>query len=93
MFPIISEFNRELWDSGGPSKYLPQIFIPWAMIETHDQQCNLNHGGQNLESIAQRGGLSRCEAVAVLEDRPWTHIAVSDADRELAGLVANWLAR
>lgn len=47
----------------------PQInSIPWRIIAPHDAQAIRNHAGQNLENLASRGGLSPCEAVAVLED-------------------------
>jgi hypothetical protein len=48
---------------GGPK-------ILWGVIEPHERQADANHG-QTLERLAQRGGLSPCEAVAVLEDRDW----------------------
>ena len=54
---------------GGPS-------IPWSMIGPHDRQAKSNHGGQDLERLADRGGLGCCEALAVLDgidylDSPW----------------------
>ncbi len=48
---------------GGPA-------ILWQIIERHQLQAQRNHG-QTLERLAERGGLSSCEAVAVLEDREW----------------------
>ena len=42
--------------------------VPWEMIAPHDATAQRNHGGQNLERLAQRGGLCPLEAVAVLED-------------------------
>jgi len=50
---------------GGPS-------IPWSMIGPHDRQCRENHGRQSLVDIRRRGGLSPSEALAVLDDEPWT---------------------
>ncbi|MGE0853325.1 MAG: hypothetical protein AB7O44_27560 [Hyphomicrobiaceae bacterium] len=44
--------------------------IPWALIAMHEKQAIANHG-QSLEMLASRGGLSTCEALAVIEDRPW----------------------
>lgn len=40
------------------------------MIAPHAQQA-LNNHYQTLERLAERGGLSPCEAMAVLEDRDW----------------------
>lgn len=44
--------------------------IPWGLIAPHEEQALKNHG-QTLERLAQRHGLSFCEAVAIIEDRPW----------------------
>jgi hypothetical protein len=44
--------------------------IPWALLAQHEDQAVANHG-QSLAVLARRGGLSWCEALAVLEDRPW----------------------
>ena len=44
--------------------------IPWRLIAPHEPQAIRNHN-QSLARLASRGGLSWCEAAAVLEDRPW----------------------
>lgn len=51
------------------SHVLPSI--PWAMIEPHAKQALENHG-QDLSRLAERGGLSPAEAVAILKDREYT---------------------
>jgi len=66
---------------GGPA-------IPWAVIVTHEAQARRNHGGQSLDVLAERGGLSACEAVAVLSDRPWRRMDAAAALNELAKLAA-----
>lgn len=45
--------------------------IPWDMIAPHEAQALRNHCDQNLERLAQRCGLSACEAVAVLENKDY----------------------
>lgn len=70
--------------------YFPQKDIPYEMIKPHNKQAMDNHGGQTLTRLAQRGGLSRCEALAVLEDRQWKKIALKEADERLAHLVNVW---
>ncbi len=52
---------------------LPRMFpiqdgpaVPWDVIAPFDHQCQKNHGRQTLERIAERGGLSCTEAIAVL---------------------------
>lgn len=47
--------------------------IPWGMIAPKEVQAKRNHSMQNLKELAKRGGLSPCEAVAVLEGRSWRH--------------------
>ncbi len=44
--------------------------VPWGMMEPHERQADYNHS-QTLKRLAERGGLSCCEMLAVLEDRPW----------------------
>ena len=44
--------------------------IPWDMIAPHEAQAQENHQ-QSLATLARRCGLSPCEALAVIEDRPW----------------------
>jgi hypothetical protein len=39
--------------------------LPWAMLEPHEYQAKANHD-QSLQRLAERGGLSAIEAVAVL---------------------------
>jgi len=62
--------------------------IPWAVIEGHERQAQENHGRQSLAHLASRGGLSPCEAVAVLEDRRWQRMTEADALAQLTALVA-----
>ena len=45
--------------------------VPWEMLAPHEAQAQRNHGGQSLERLAQRGGLDPCEALAILDDKPW----------------------
>ena len=45
--------------------------IPWSAIAPYESRAKKNHG-QSLQRLAERGGLSCGEALAVLEDRPWT---------------------
>ena len=84
MFPIIP-ISRE-----GPQ----WTAIPLAMIAPHEAQAWVNHG-QTLARLAERGGLSACEAVAVLEDRAWrsmTPMTQKAAEARLDELVAEWRA-
>lgn len=66
--------------------------IPWDMVAPHERQALMNHGGQSLERLAERGGLSACEAVAVLEDRQWRRMHKSEAVRRLEELVGSFCA-
>jgi hypothetical protein len=44
--------------------------IPWEAISAHEHQARANHG-QSLDALAQRGGLSPYELLAVLFDQPF----------------------
>ena len=69
----------------GVKEMLP---IPWAIIAQHEKQAQRNHGDQTLRRLAERGGLSPCEAVAILEDRPWKQMDETAAIKRLAELIA-----
>lgn len=45
--------------------------IPWEAIAPYDGQAKQNHGGQSLERLAERGGLSPAEAFMVMHGRRW----------------------
>lgn len=77
--------------------------IPWALIEPHRAQAQKNHG-QSLEDLVKRGGLSKMEAVAVIEDKDfyerWPRqgiewvlinqdIAIKTLKKHIAGTVNN----
>lgn len=59
------------------------VNLPWEAILPHEAQAKKNHG-QSLERLAERGGLSACEAIAILEDRDWKRMDEQDANVELA---------
>jgi hypothetical protein len=66
--------------------------IPWSLIEPHAKQAQRNHD-QTLERLAERGGLSPSEAIAVLADRQWTSIELTESVRQLTALVDSWQTR
>lgn len=66
--------------------------IQWEMIEPHQRQALINHG-QSLEHLASRGGLSCCEAVAVLEDRKWSRLSDEVARDKLLVKINNYQIR
>ena len=49
-------------------KYLKGI--PWELIAPHERQAQDNHD-QSLKRLAERGGLSPCEALVILENRSY----------------------
>lgn len=62
--------------------------IPWEAVAGHARQADANHG-QTLNRLAERGGLSPCEAVAVIEDRKWQHMDQASARIKLMQLIAD----
>lgn len=61
--------------------------IRWSVIAGHEQQAMKNHY-QTLERLAERGGLSPCEAVAIIEDRKWHRMDKKAAEDRLMELCA-----
>lgn len=47
------------------------VGIPWDIIEPHEAQAIANYGGLSLRDLADHGGLSPAEALAVMADRPF----------------------
>lgn len=76
-FPIMSE------------QHGPKLgYIPMALIRLHSIQAGRNHGGQTVERLRDRGGLSAQEAMAVIndtawEDRRWTTEATAWANLQI----------
>ena len=70
-----------------PIRHDPQIHsIPWAVIVPHEQQALINHR-KPLAELAERGGLTPCEALAVIEGRPWERMSYSAARQRLTDYV------
>ncbi|MEL6218301.1 MAG: hypothetical protein AAFR79_07520 [Pseudomonadota bacterium] len=62
------------------------IQIPWDLIKPHEAQAKQNHG-QTLAQLRHRGGLSACEALAILEDRRWSRMDRGEANAKLAAVL------
>jgi len=60
--------------------------VPWHLL--NEDQAQKNHY-QTLERLNQRGGLSPCEALAVIERRPWRAMNYAEACAKLMALVAD----
>jgi hypothetical protein len=86
-FPVPSEWNREA------HKEMRHFGVPWEFVAPHEPQALKNHCGQTLERLAQRGGLSRCELVAVLEDRDWHPMKIEEAQARIDELFTQWNTR
>lgn len=65
--------------------------IPFALIAPHERQAQKNHR-QTLARLAERGGLSPSEALAVLEDRRRHPIPAAEARKRLAAKVEAFFA-
>jgi hypothetical protein len=97
MFPIMVTTYRddnELTDARAASFPFVVVCIPWDMIAPHAKQADKNHY-QTLERLAERGGLTAEEAVAVLRshsamDRNWVRGGANEA---LAEMVIEYVQR
>lgn len=65
-FPIMMAHGSDKWR------------LPMSLFRPHEAQAKWNHS-QTLDRLRERGGLSPCEAVAVLEDRRWHRMDYSEA--------------
>jgi len=72
------------------AELLSPLHVPWAMLTPHEKQAMLNHGGQSLQEIAARGGLGPDEMIAILDDRKWTPMPLSEALDEVYRRAAAW---
>jgi hypothetical protein len=59
--------------------------VPLSLLAPHEAQAQKNHS-QSLQRLAERGGLSPCEMLAVLEDREWRRMDPDIAMREIMRL-------
>ena len=58
------------------------VQVPWSLVTPHQRQARSNHD-QTLERLAERGGLSPGEMMAVLEDRPHRRMSKAEANQQL----------
>lgn len=67
--------------------------LPWKMVASCQRRAGKNHGGQSLETLAARGGLSPVEALALLRDDvlPLANSISPSMEREALGLLL-WAA-
>ncbi len=86
-FPVLWQGDRSrvarLRELGCPKS------VPWEFVARHHEWCLRNHD-QTPERLAERGGLSPCEMVAVVEHRRWRPMPDSGVPRllELLALYA-----
>lgn len=67
--------------------------VPWAFMAPHEEQAKINHSGQDLARLAARGGVSPCEAIAIVEGRPWERMPLTAATLQLKQMVEQWKGR
>jgi hypothetical protein len=89
-FPVLLQENRtlerEIYAMGCPKS------VPWDFIASHREQCHKNHD-QSPERLAERGGLSPQEMIAVVTgQRMWDVVRLSYkvAIPELLRLIGEW---
>lgn len=84
-FPILMHWGRDERKKqialGCPNR------IPGSIIASHEKQAQKNHY-QTLKRLAERGGLSPSEAVAVIEDREWRRMSDEDSIARLNQLLS-----
>ena len=63
--------------------------IPWVAIAPHEAQAQKNHS-QSLSRLSQRGGLSVCEAIAVMQNERVKQFGLTWARAKLMCLVLDF---
>jgi hypothetical protein len=95
MFPILMSHDagKKVGEARKSGCAVMVVALPWEMIAPHEDQVQKNHS-QSLKRLAERGGLGWCEAVAVLEDRPWGQmLPPGSANARLVELLDEFRAR
>lgn len=67
------------------------VVAPMPMFIEHAEQAFINHG--DVTRLAERGGVTACEAMAILEDRQWRAMPPSEAYRRLHDFITGWLSK
>lgn len=62
------------------------------MIAPHEEQARRNHD-QSLQRLAERGGLTADEALAILEDRRHRDMPIVEANEAICRLIECWNRR
>lgn len=77
---------RELRQAGA---FCVVIALPMEMLTPHEAQARANHN-QTLNRLAERGGLTASEAIAILKDRGYVRMPHTGANAELLELFRKW---
>lgn len=81
-FPVLDQRDRKARaEIAFPSS------VPWGLLAPHEAQARHNHD-QSLTRLAERGGLSPCEMLAVLRNHACTVVPDAFAVSRLAEYVA-----
>jgi hypothetical protein len=88
LFPVLNDYRlrEEIPALRAAGVQNLVVGFPWAIIAPHERQAQKNHS-QTLARLAERGGLSACEAIAVLTDQPWRRMTFAESHRRLAEIV------
>jgi hypothetical protein len=60
--------------------------IQWDLLERHERQI-LKTYGRSIEGVAQSGGMTWCEVVAVMEERAWRPMEADEAISRMEELI------
>lgn len=66
----------------------PQEYIPYEVLIPHEERAMKNHGGQTLQRLAERGGLSWYEILCILENvtdvcKKYDDVNINDCKRKV----------
>lgn len=88
IFPIMLD-TKEVAEVRRADGVCVMVGVPWDMIWEHREWADRNHR-QSIAELSDRGGLSACEAIAVIEERRWAPLHPAAAHRLLYEAVDRW---
>jgi hypothetical protein len=93
----MTKTEASIWDRTFPvlnhrADNFPLSSVPWGFVAPHEAQARRNHD-QTLQRLAERGGLSAKEMLAVVSGKHWYGVLEMDrkqANDELLQLLDDW---
>ena len=70
--------------AAGDPDWVRALSVSFAVVRRHNSQALINHGGQSVDRLAERGGLHIFELLAILEDQTYSAMPMELARLRIA---------